>query len=271
MTHIHAHDSRAGAAADPTGVMGAIRGASARTGISFDYLLRTAQRESALDPNAKARTSSATGLYQFIDQTWIGMVARHGSKYGAGDLAQSVTQSTHGRYEVADPARRQKILDLRLDPAMAAAMAGEYARESAEMLEARLGRKPASGELYAAHFLGASGAARLIEAAGKDPDARAADLFPAAARANKAIFYDKAGEARSLDAVLARLTDPMSGVREAPASQLAARPGSLGDARAVATGPGGVRSAAPGYLLSPNMIGFLAALDPLAALDEGRA
>ncbi|MGL4729664.1 MAG: transglycosylase SLT domain-containing protein, partial [Bosea sp. (in: a-proteobacteria)] len=60
-----------GANLPATPVTMAIRDGAAKTGTDFGYLVRTAQRESALDPNAKARTSSATGLFQFIDQTWL--------------------------------------------------------------------------------------------------------------------------------------------------------------------------------------------------------
>ncbi len=50
---------------------GAIRDAARTTGASFEYLLTTAQIESNLNPAAQAATSSASGLYQFIDQTWL--------------------------------------------------------------------------------------------------------------------------------------------------------------------------------------------------------
>ena len=50
-------------------VRGAIARASESTGVDFDYLLAQARLESGLNPDAKARSSSATGLYQFIDST----------------------------------------------------------------------------------------------------------------------------------------------------------------------------------------------------------
>ena len=60
----------------------AIRQAASETGTDFDYLWRTAKRESGLNPNARASTSSATGLFQFTNQTWLSMVERYGDKYG---------------------------------------------------------------------------------------------------------------------------------------------------------------------------------------------
>jgi hypothetical protein len=186
-------------------VTGAIRDAAKVTGAGFEYLLNTAVRESNLDPAAKAKTSSATGLFQFIDQTWLGTMKQSGAALGYGKYANAITQTSSGRYTVADPAMRQEILSLRKDPTANALMAGAFANSNAKVLTDRLGRKPSDGELYMAHFLGASGAARFISAAEANPNGKAADLFPRAAQANNAIFYDKQGAAKSLKQVYAGL------------------------------------------------------------------
>jgi hypothetical protein len=99
---------------------------------------------------------------------------------------------------------RKAVMDLRLDPHAASLMAGELASDHAAYLRGRVGRQPTAGELYAAHFLGPQGSARLIEAVENTPDATAARLFPDAARANKAIFY-QAGRAASVAQVYANL------------------------------------------------------------------
>ena len=54
---------RTGLSASMASVAGAIRRAAQATGASFDYLLATARVESNLNPNAKAASSSATGLF----------------------------------------------------------------------------------------------------------------------------------------------------------------------------------------------------------------
>src|SRR5919206_1206699 len=77
-------------------ITGAIRDAAKATGASFDYLLKTALRESNLDPDAKAPTSSATGLFQFIDQTWLGTLKRDGAALGYGKYANAITQTSSG-------------------------------------------------------------------------------------------------------------------------------------------------------------------------------
>lgn len=176
----------------------AIRDAAQATGASFDYLLKTAQRESGLDPTAKASTSSAGGLFQFIDQTWLQTLKTAGPELGYERYADAIARSPSGRYAVADPAQRQAVMALRNDPAAASAMAAAFTRRNAATLAAKLGRQPTDGELYIAHFLGPAGASRFITAAQASPDARAADQFPNAARANRSIFYDVRGKGRTL-------------------------------------------------------------------------
>jgi hypothetical protein len=188
-----------------TRVTGAIRDAARVTGAGFEYLLNTALRESNLNPNAKARTSSATGLFQFIDQTWLATMKQSGGALGYGKYADAITKTSSGRYVVSNPAMRNEIFALRKDPTANAVMAGAFANSNAKVLTDRLGRKPNDGELYMAHFLGASGAARFIRATEANPNGKAAALFPRAAHANNSIFYDKSGAARSLKQVYAGL------------------------------------------------------------------
>ncbi len=183
----------------------AIERASASTGTDFDYLMKTAARESSMNPNAKAATSSAAGLFQFIEQTWLGTLKEHGAEHGLSALADQISQTKGGKYIVADRTLRQEILALRYDPEISAVMAGEFTSDSRAALRGALGRDPTGGELYAAHFLGPAGAAQLIKAA-QNGEASAANIFPDAAHSNHSIFYHKGGGARSPAEVLAVLT-----------------------------------------------------------------
>lgn len=270
--------------AAPQSVRLAIQDAAARTGVDFSYLVATAYRESGFDPRARAGTSSAAGLFQFIEQTWLGMVKRHGAQHGLAAEARQIEQTPGGHFRVADPEARARILDLRYDPAAASAMAGEYAAESAEMLGARLGRPPTSSELYAAHFLGASGAARLIEAAQADPHMRADALFPEAARANRSIFRN-GREPATVAQVLAKLGSAHGEAGMPPATL-------RGDAQFARVEPAGdvpdafIRAYAaeeavrelegfapprsPARVLSPLVIEALAALETPGAADPDR-
>src|ERR1700730_14079523 len=88
-------------------VTAAIRQASQATGTSFNYLLATAQVESGLNPHAGAPTSSARGLFQFIEQTWLATMKDAGPELGYGRYAAAITRTASGRYEVKDPGLRR--------------------------------------------------------------------------------------------------------------------------------------------------------------------
>jgi hypothetical protein len=186
-------------------VEAAIQRASQATGVDFGFLMKTAGRESSFNPRAQASTSSAAGLFQFLDQTWLSTLKQHGSKHGYARYADLITKGSDGRYRVADGESRRAVMDLKLDPHAASLMAGELTADHAAYLRGRVGRSPTSGELYVAHFLGPAGSAKLILAAESQPDTKAASLFPDAARANRAIFY-REGRAATVGEVYANLT-----------------------------------------------------------------
>ncbi len=192
-----------------TGIRGvveaAIQRASSATGVDFGFLMGTAKRESGYNPTAKAGTSSASGLFQFVDQTWLSTLKQHGSKYGYARYADLITQGSDGRYSVNGDEARKAVMSLKLDPHAASLMAGELTSDHAAYLRGRMGRQPTAGELYAAHFLGPQGSAKLIEAVNANPGASAAGLFPDAARANRSIFY-RGDRAATVSEVYANLT-----------------------------------------------------------------
>ena len=192
---------RAAALPAATPARAAIAEAAERTGVDFQYLLAQAKIESAMNPQARARTSSAGGLYQFIDSTWLATLDKHGDAYGFGAVSAAIDQRG-GRSRVSDPAQRQAILALKMDPRASALMAGALANDNRASLNASLGREPDGAELYLAHFLGADGAARVLGTLATAPDTPAAAILPAAAAANRAIFYAPGGSARSVDAVM---------------------------------------------------------------------
>ena len=239
-------------------VTGAIRQASAATGTSFNYLLATAQVESGLNPQAGAATSSARGLFQFIEQTWLGTIKQSGAQLGYGRYADAITQTSDGHYQVSDPAMRAEILKLRNDPTANAVMAGAFTKANADYLATKLGRQPSEGELYIAHFLGAGGAARLISLAADNPNAKGADYFPHAANANASIFYDRAtGHARSLaqvrDVLTARYDVARNdAVRAAQAAGATVSPGTLSVAQATGAPLDLAAFAAPAAAAAPS-------------------
>jgi len=170
-------------------VTGAIRQAASRTGVDFAYLMEKASVESGFRTDVRAPTSSATGLFQFIDRTWLDMVQRHGAAHGLGEQAEAIRRRPDGAPYVADPDERRRILELRKDPRLSALMAAEYAQENRAHLQRTVGGDIGSTELYMAHFLGPGGAERFIREMRRNPNGTAADLFPEAARANRGVFY----------------------------------------------------------------------------------
>jgi hypothetical protein len=206
-----------------TPIVAALHQAASATGTDFQYLLDTATRESGLKTHAKSATSSASGLFQFVDQTWMGLIKRYGAQHGLGAYANAISRGTDGRYHADSSADRQAILALKNDPKTAALMAGHYASDTRDALENSLGRDVCNGELYAAHFLGADSACRLIKLNANNPNACAATSFPQAANANRSVFYHADGSPKSVREVYAWATKQISGTSSAAETRTTAR------------------------------------------------
>jgi LAS superfamily LD-carboxypeptidase LdcB len=151
-------------------VKNTINEAAKMAGVDPKMMQSFAAVESGMNPNAKASSSSASGLFQFTGGTWKATVAKYGAKYGI------------------DP--NTSPTDARANSLMAA----EYMKENMKAINKHR-PNPTAGDVYAAHFLGASGANRLFRA---DPSAIAADLLPRAAGSNKSIFFKSDGSPRTV-------------------------------------------------------------------------
>ena len=187
-----------------------IQTASAESGVSFHYLLAKAAQESGFDSYAKASTSSATGLFQFTRGTWLDMMRRHGEEVGLGDFAAQIKESATGRLTVLNEAAEAEMLALRRNPDISSQFAALFAGDNAQTLETSLGREATPAELYLAHFLGAWGATALVTTAEQDPTKPAVDVLPAAANANKTVFFEDSGLARTAASVVSWLKDKFS-------------------------------------------------------------
>ena len=192
-------------------VANAIASASARTGVDFDYLFNQARVESGLNPSAKAKTSTASGLFQFTRQTWLATVKEHGATHGLGWASEAITKGADGTYRINKSGLGQSVLDMRFDPEASSAMAAEFASDNRDYLSQRLGHDVDSVDLYLAHFLGAGGAAKFLSAHDAAPHTAAAPLFPAAAAANRSIFYKSDGSAKSLSEIRGSFDAKMRG------------------------------------------------------------
>jgi hypothetical protein len=181
--------------------MQAIKTAAGHTSSDFAYLLHASGIESGLDPNARAKASSATGLFQFTGQTWLQMMKAHGAEFGLGNYAGQIQIAGNKTAYVSDPASRQAILDLRKDPQIAAEMACALNKVNSESLRKNVGGMIGPTELYLAHFLGAGGASVFLKSMRANPNAKAADILPAAAEANPPVFFGAGGQPRSLEQI----------------------------------------------------------------------
>jgi hypothetical protein len=130
--------------------------------------------ESGGDANARAKTSSAGGMFQFLDGTWKQLTKEMGKNYSLED---------------------------KFDPRKAAEVMAYFTEKNKKQLEKSTGGPASNTDLYMAHFLGAGGASKFLNAMGRNPNALAADMDPRAARANKNIYYDESGKPRTLKQV----------------------------------------------------------------------
>ncbi|MCC0804848.1 lytic transglycosylase domain-containing protein [Methylobacterium sp. W2] len=152
-------------------------------------LMAVADKESSFITEVQAKTSSATGLFQFIERTWLGVVRDFGPKYGLTQEAALVVSGDNGKPSVADAAERTRILELRRDPYLAALMAGEMLKRDAARISLRIGRELTLGEVYLAHFLGPDDAEEFLASVVDKPKSAAAQMLPGPARANRTIFF----------------------------------------------------------------------------------
>src|SRR5258708_10248418 len=104
--------------------------------------------ESDFNPTAGASTSSARGLYQFIDQTWLGTVKEAGAQLGYGKYADAISKSASGTYSVSDPAARKAIMKLRDDPTAASAMAAVLTPAHSFQVTGKIRRRPTQPALH---------------------------------------------------------------------------------------------------------------------------
>jgi hypothetical protein len=176
----------------PRGLLETILRAAKDTGVDPVYMLALADKESSFSPGVKASTSSAEGLFQFIVKTWLGVVKEHGPRHGLGAQAAAI-EIVDGEPVAAHEPTREKILALRRDPYLSAVMAAEMLKNDRAHIERLLGRDLQRTEYYFAHFFGVESAGRFMKFVADTPTEAAAKLFPAAARANKALFFKREG------------------------------------------------------------------------------
>lgn len=111
--------------------------------------------------------STARGCFQFIEDTWLGTLKKHGASFGQGQYAEHIHQvrNKEGKlvWTIDDPQLKKQALDLRYDVAVSSEMAIAFTRDNQQSLVSALGREPSAGELYLAHFLGSGDAQKVLQ------------------------------------------------------------------------------------------------------------
>jgi hypothetical protein len=184
---------RFGAMRIPRWLVVTVLRASEVTGADRTYMMALADKESSFLVANRASTSSAEGLFQFVERTWFEVIRDFGPKHHLKAEAAAVA-TVNGVLTIADDETRERVLHLRRDPYVAALMAGEMKNRDRQRIERQIGRDLTRSELYLAHFMGASGASRLLSLLDEKPKESAPKAFPAAAKANKNIFFAKDGK-----------------------------------------------------------------------------
>ncbi|MEF3365465.1 transglycosylase SLT domain-containing protein [Methylocystis sp. 9N] len=154
-------------------------------------LMAIADKESNFSTTAKARTSSASGLFQFVEKTWLTAMKSFGWRHGHGESAAALAGEDAAPRVTAE--KRAKILNLRNDPYLSAVLAAEMLKKDSAKIAEKIGRPLTPGETYLIHFLGPDDAARFMKTLQEAPESSAVALLPRPARANKPIFYDQQG------------------------------------------------------------------------------
>lgn len=151
-------------------VKGSIVGAAKRVGTDPGLVAQIANFESGFNPDAapihknptknnvrlfdgRMGMSSAHGLGQFTDSTWLETLRKHGGKHGVANASKLT----------ADQAAK-----LRSDVELQAAMLAELTRENAERGRA-LGGKNDAANVYALHNLGEGDGAKFLKSLSANP------------------------------------------------------------------------------------------------------
>jgi hypothetical protein len=216
----------AAAVASPTGngtpspaVAAALEAATRSTGTDPVLLRAIAWQESRFSHRAGNRQSSARGLMQFTEATWLEVVRDFGARHGlAREAANLSTNARTGAITTKRPRDLQYILNMRFNPRLSAIMAAERLAAERATLEAMLGRPAGATELYLTHLLGPAGGRRFLGELDRAPGRLAAEVVGSdSLAANRGVFFDRGtGRALSLAEVQAGVGRLLALQRAAP-------------------------------------------------------
>jgi hypothetical protein len=125
--------------------------------------------ETGFGKNLKAPNSTASGLGQFLETSFLELVRNHGDRLGLGDLSSLIGQGKTASAMVPNETLRKNLLNLRFNHEVMTRAVITSMENHRDALAPILGREPSGGELYTAHFAGLTGAKRIFKALVDDP------------------------------------------------------------------------------------------------------
>lgn len=164
-------------------------------------LLTMAWFESKMDAKVNNKVSSALGLFQFTEGTWIETIYKYGEKHGLNNYVNAITKDDNGKYHVKNKNDLNYILALRNNPKVSAIMAAETMKNNQNFVENKLGQKIQDKDAYLIHVLGAVGAAKFFDNLQKRPSAPVSLLFPVAVKKNPHLFIKKIDDQKKIRSI----------------------------------------------------------------------
>jgi hypothetical protein len=173
----------------PPWVIGAVAPQATAAGLAPSLLLAVAWRESGFATTATpGNGSTAAGMFQFNEDAWLDAIRIYGPKHRLTGYSSLLKLEDGGTTAVSDRARR-RVLDLRRDVRVSAAMAAETIVGERGELEDDLGRPTRPADLYFRHLLGPAGSRRFLLAVAATPSVSSDQFLGRIARGNPIIFY----------------------------------------------------------------------------------
>ena len=185
---MHRADATPAAGHLPVDVLHALSVAQQTSTIDPHLLLGIAATESGFNAHARNRHSSAQGLLQFTNATWLTVVRDFGARHGLGQYAAAIDTDRDGRLTVRKARLRRAILALRDDPVLETVMTAERLEQERRGLEAGLGHRAEAADLYFLHLLGPSGASHFLKVMATHPDASSIATVGGVAAPNAGLF-----------------------------------------------------------------------------------
>ncbi len=140
---------------DPA-MINALYRASLKTGVDFDLLILKASMESDLGRHLEAANSSARGIFQYIDATWLGVMKHYGAQLGYANYANAIEFNNRGHATVKNNNKylKAEILAMRYDPDISALVKAYQIIDETAQLRQIKGSAVTTTDHYITHMLG---------------------------------------------------------------------------------------------------------------------